>query len=344
MTMPTNVFFDANVIIGQKSESDVLTVIEKLVRFKVINIITTDHTITEIACHRALKDYELLKNLSLNEFKISAKTILNLNIDGDFSESYIKSKCIQYRISKTKNLFDSLNAKILKVDTVSPSDILTDYARREGFFASDSKKNQFPDAFIFATLSKIITDYNPLIIVSCDKDFDNCDVKKNKNITLLSSIDKLYNHLNLLIDASPDLLLFFNDNLEQLAEVIQNKLSDDYFQVDVEDAEIEEVQRIYDLNLNDIKNFESLTIDEHILVICEINFHADLYYRHPDWETAVYDSEDKVLIPWADEVSGITEQEFNLTIQIRILTDNSGNPSEFDNVDIISGDLIVYLY
>jgi hypothetical protein len=109
-----------------------------------------------------------------------------------------------------------------------------------------------------------------------------------------------------------------------LAEAVQEKLNDYYFEVDIEDAKIEDVQRVYDLKLNDIKQFKTVRIDDHILVICEINFHVDLFYRHLDWDTAIYDSEDKVLIPWADDISGTTEQEFNLTIQMSILTDKSG--------------------
>jgi hypothetical protein len=52
-------------------------------------------------------------------------------------------------------------------------------------------------------------------------------------------------------------------------------------------------------------------------------------FTHPNWDEAMYDSEDKVLIPFEDE-SGETEIELTIDVAMSIAVDEAGNPEEIE--------------
>ena len=58
---------------------------------------------------------------------------------------------------------------------------------------------------------------------------------------------------------------------------------------------------------------------------------ADVSYNHPDWDTAMYESEDKVLIPF-DDVHGDTEVEFEVEASIFVTVQENG---QFDQIDML---------
>ena len=54
-------------------------------------------------------------------------------------------------------------------------------------------------------------------------------------------------------------------------------------------------------------------------------------YRHPDWETAIWDSEDKVAIPW-DTLEGETEVSLEINASLTISVDTKGNPEKIEEL------------
>ena len=63
-------------------------------------------------------------------------------------------------------MFQSLSAKTLDIDLVTPSVIFADYDQSEGFFYTGNKKDQFPDAFIFECLKTAASADSSLLIVA----------------------------------------------------------------------------------------------------------------------------------------------------------------------------------
>jgi hypothetical protein len=68
---------------------------------------------------------------------------------------------------------------------------------------------------------------------------------------------------------------------------------------------------------------------KEVLVVGRVKINATVSYTHPDWDTAMYDSEDKVLIPF-DSVTGETEVSVEANFSMTILVDERDNPIQID--------------
>ena len=101
-----------------------------------------------------------------------------------------------------EGMIQSLGARILDINVVSPSVIFEAYAQNEGLFIAQNKKNQFPDAFIFECLKTVASADRPLLIVAADTDFDG-PAQREDNIDLIKSVSGLFEKLGLKQD-EPD--------------------------------------------------------------------------------------------------------------------------------------------
>jgi hypothetical protein len=75
---------------------------------------------------------------------------------------------------------------------------------------------------------------------------------------------------------------------------------------------------------------------EEIETVGEIQFLVGSA-THPNWDEAMYDSEDKVLIPFED-VSGETEISIAIEIALQIAVDEEGEPEEIEELRFRNGD------
>ena len=128
-----------------------------------------------------------------------------------------------------RRMFQSLGARILDINVVSPSVIFEAYAQNEGLFIAQNKKSQFPDAFIFECLKTLVSADNPLLMVADDTDFD-VPAEREDNIDLVKSISGLFEKLGLKQDEPEDdidpfLYAELMENAEFLAYV---EFQDDY--------------------------------------------------------------------------------------------------------------------
>jgi hypothetical protein len=115
--------------------------------------------------------------------------------------------------------------------------------------------------------------------------------------------------------------------------------------VDVEDGEIEETS-VTGLEPTEIVSFGAFEEGGNILVVGSAKIRADVQFTHPNWDEAIYDSEDKRLIPF-DSVSGEKEIEFEADFSLSISVDENGNPAKieefrFRNDDFVFVDLYPY--
>jgi hypothetical protein len=221
-------------------------------------------------------------------------------------------------------MFGSLRAETLSIDSVKPSIIFEAYAQRKGLFSEDAKKDQFPDAFIFEALKTGAKKNDPLMIISDDKDFVAATVSV-ENIKLLKSIPDLFAELGLTIEAAPDVEDFVEGRLADIISTVDKELSKWELQVDdVDEAEIDE-SAVEGVSFNDLRTFRTAGDDKDILVVGHIEMSVRVSFHHPDWDTATYDSEDKVLLPHhtiEGEKSVDVEANFNMTLKV----DSKGKP------------------
>jgi len=78
-------------------------------------------------------------------------------------------------------------------------------------------------------------------------------------------------------------------------------------------------------------SFGSIDKSNSILVIGSAEITATVSYTHPNWDEAMYDSEDKVLIPF-DTVTGKKEVNFDADFSMSITVDYEGMPTEIEEL------------
>lgn len=163
-------------------------------------------------------------------------------------------------------MFNSLPAETLSIDSVKPSVVFDAYTRRTGLFGDEAKKDQFPDAFIFEALKATATKFDPLTIVSDDKDFPAV-IKNADHITRLKSIADLFAKLGLTIEAAPEVDDFVESNLDAIVKTVDDELNRWGLQVgDIEDVEIEEV-RVENVSFLEFRACRTAGPGKEILVI-----------------------------------------------------------------------------
>lgn len=326
--MTPKVFLDANIVItaGKPPGGPEIARIVDLVEAGLISLLTTDLTITEVAKKHIKNDFETIKEISQPHFRqiVEGATGVALPV---IKRPELREKLKAIYDKSTAEMFKALGAKTLQIDDVKPSVVFNSYAAGEGFFAGDGKKDQFPDAFAFECLKQEASKKRPVIIVSNDGDFDG-PVKSEKHISLVKSLPELFKALGLKMEA-PELDAFFAAHDDDLVEGIDKELNSWGLQSDdVMDAEIDEVT----VNSAEIKKFTAFKPIEAggpILVVGTIDVEALISFTHPNWDEAMYDSEDKVLIPFEDE-SGEAEIALTIEVAMSIGVNEEGDPDEIE--------------
>lgn len=336
-TIP-KVFIDSNVAIqsGKPPGGPIVSRIADLVTAELIEVLTTDLTVTEVAKKHTENDYEVIKNVSRPHFQ----KLVSEHVGGTLpsvSKVELKASISKKYADQVTAMFKDLKAKILTIDDVKPSTVFTAYGEGNGFFAEKGKKDQFPDAFIFECLKAEASAESPVIIVSDDGDFD-VPVESAEHISLLKTVPELFKELGLQVEA-PEIEEFLDDNEDALLDLVDKELKDWILDPsDVEDANIE-VSTVTSVEPADLISFGSIKDGGRILIIGTAKITAQVSYTHPDWSTATYDSEDKILIPW-DDVSGEKEVTLDADFSMSIATDDNGEPVEIEEFQFRNDDFV----
>ncbi|WP_287183476.1 PIN domain-containing protein [Paraburkholderia sp.] len=333
---PQKVFLDANVVIQEGKEgSPIIERMVDLVDAGLVSVLTTDLTMTEVAKKHAENDLDLVKDFARPHIRKVLSDVLGAQFPA-VTKADMKAALRKKHHAVTEQMFKALKAKILSIDDVKPSDVFAAYANKEGFFSGEGKKDQFPDAFIFECLKKLASAESPIIIVSSDGDYA-APVAAMTNIKLVKTFAELFAELGLAIEP-PDVQGFFEADHDELVSRFDDEVSSWGLQVsDVADAEIDE-STVTEVTLDQFKAFRFVD-EEQILVVGYAMVKADVAFTHPDWDTASWDSEDKIAIPHRD-VSGETEVEFEVPFSMSLSVDESGKPVALDNLSFLDSSFV----
>src|ERR1700737_3355340 len=213
-TRPRKIFLDANVVIraGKPPGGPLMPRVADLVEAGYVKVVTTDLTKMEIAKKHAGNDFKTIGDLTKRRFRELTAEILGVELPA-ISPADLHRKLLEKYEASVEQMFKSLRAETLSIDSVKPSVVFDAYARRTGLFGDDVKKDQFPDAFIFEVLKAVANQSDPLTIVSDDKDFAAV-IKGADYISRLNSIPDLFADLGFTIEAAPDVEDFVKDNLD----------------------------------------------------------------------------------------------------------------------------------
>ena len=322
------VFLDANIVIsaGKPPGGPEIARVVDLVDAGLITVLTTDLTITEVAKKYIQSDFDAIKEISQPHFRKIVEGATGVALPA-LKRPELRAKLKSIYDESTTQMFDVLEAKTLQIDEVKPSAVFSAYAAGEGFFSGDGKKDQFPDAFAFECLKKEASRNSPVIIVSNDGDFDG-PVGSAKHISLVKSLPELFAALGLEM-AAPQLDPFLETQEEQIVDLVSQELTNwGLHSSDVMDAEIDEIT-VNSVEVKKLTAFKPSEAGKSILVVGTIEVAALVSFTHPNWDEAMYDSEDKVLIPFEDE-SGETEIELTIDVAMSIAVDEAGNPEEIE--------------
>ena len=244
------------------------------------------------------------------------------------NKAELRKKLTVTKTEEVKEMLKRLSADILSIDDIKPSEVFKDYSAQKALFSGEGKKNQFADAFIFKRLELISVKNSPVIIVSDDGDFRR-PCQEHETIALVKSIPELFGVLGYEIDA-PNVTKFLETNLDVLVELVDQEVNDWGLVGDVMDSEIEET-KVKAVTISRLSAFRSVEEGDPIFAVVTLFVKAEVSYNHPDWDTAMYDSEDKVLIPF-DDVHGDTEVEFEVEASIFVTVQEDG---QFEQIDML---------
>lgn len=294
-----------------------------------INVVTTDLTIQEIAKRHAQNDLKKIESIANPQNREVLENVLGTTIE-NVSEAEMLERLLEQYTTSVTEMFNALEAKVLSVDTVTPTSVFDDYAHGRGMFAKSNKKDQFPDAFILKTLEKCATKINPITIISGDKDFG--DSVKSRNIEIEKELISVFNFHKL--DVTPPNTSDFSKKRKILTTLLEKTVNDFGFIVtDTLEAEILNVT-VKSYELIPLTTFKSIGKCKNLLLVGEVEMVLSLQYQHPEWETATYDSEDGVLIP-LHQVEGTIDYETNAKISFLYTTDKNGKVKEISKLNLI---------
>ena len=156
------IFLDANVVIraGKPPGGPLITRLADLVDAGYVNVVTTDLTKMEIAKKHASNDFEVMGGLTKRRVRDLADEILEIKIP-EISLAQLHRRLLEKYKSTVEEMFSSLRAETLSIDSVKLSVVFDAYLYKTGLFGDNIKKDHFPDAFIFETLRATATKDDP---------------------------------------------------------------------------------------------------------------------------------------------------------------------------------------
>lgn len=330
-----SVFLDANIVIsaGKPPGGPEIERVGDLVDAGLVKILTTDLTVTEVAKKHADNDYEVVKEIARPHFRRIVEDVVGTKIE-KISKTEIRGKLRAKYDEAVSQMFDRLKADRLEIDAIKPTSVFASYANGTGFFSGDGKKDQFPDAFIFECIKQVASEKSPVIIISNDGDFDK-PVGNEDFVSVIKSLPELFQILGYEMDA-PLVEEFLNDEADNLIQFVEQEVNDWGLVGDVEDSEVYGIT-VNDVTLEKLTAFKPVEEGDSILAVGKAKVNVNAEYSHPDWDTASYDSEDKVLIPWGN-VDGETEIELEVDVSISVAVNEDGDPEEIETLSFRNSD------
>lgn len=333
----TSVFYKENFSFGKFK----LGTIEKLCSDGVINLMLTDVTIQEIeknmsemveeairAHRRFTKDGKILRNIDgpmcVNKFK-------------ELSSEEIKNALLEKLATFTK-----LAAKIVPVDSATPSEVFKRYFEMRSPFGSKNKKHEFPDAFILNALEKWCSENKAkLYIVAGDGDFkEYC--RGLPNLIPISSLAEMLDVISKSNEYTYNLFhKIFEQKIEEVSRLIKKEIEDHWFILGDEDGEVIEIE-VKKLTLGEYYitsqagNTFALSIDVDVIINAEVEYN--------DFSTATYDSEDKCYF-FRDTVHTTLERELAIEVSCKVEYDLKNEDSfKVEEVRLEDKDLCIFAH
>lgn len=322
-----NLFIDTCIFIQKKYNfrNYDLQQIGRLSKAERARVFITDITIREVEANIETDVLDAIRELETFQRKAGVlRNIDNTALQGLFLEPN-SSKAIGLLKSQFSKFLSDVDACVLPTSGVSIGAVFDKYFRKRAPFGDGKKKSEFPDAFAIEALEGwCIENDERIYVVSGDHGFkEHCKcsdrlIALNK---LAEFVDIIVSYDDVLIPWLRKLLL---NNEKQIGCVLATTFLEQGFWIDDEDGDVSDV----DVNEVEVNDMLILEADECSAVVhAEVTTHFCADVNYGDIDTAVYDSEDKVLIPWRTiEKTVARDVEYTATVHVSF---NQEKPDNF---------------
>lgn len=323
-----NIFIDTSIFISQNYNFKSATFgnLCRLAKTNKARVYLTDINIREVRAHI---EEDVSKAIQASStFKKRAKILRNIESTPfkEFFQNIDDVIALESLYGQLDEFLTEVGATILQTSEVSIDAIFDKYFEKKPPFGDGKKKSEFPDAFIIEALEAWCEKKEDRIYV-VSEDHDLCShCNTSGKLIFLSKLAKFISLVEFHDEVlSPSVLSLVVQNRESIKKDISEAFCNEGFWIEDQDGDVNDVR----VNNIEVEEMLLLKVDQNSAVLqvdVKTNFSADLTYD--DLDTASYDSEDKILIPWRT-IDKTVEENVEYTAIICISHDVD-NPEHFD--------------
>lgn len=195
-----------------------------------------------------------------------------------------------------------LNTEIVNVEDANTRQVFNLYFSGAPPFGSGKKKFEFPDAFALSALNEWATDCKvKLHVVSGDNDMQGIE-KSFPNLVLVQTLEKFLNSVSFVFDElAPVAKKLLDENMEEIKRLLADDFGGLGFALadqdgDAFDIKVLEVDEPAEYLISLKPGKDDKPAEAQFELTAGVQYSAAVSYKNLD--TATYDNEDKVLIPW----------------------------------------------
>lgn len=305
---PISVFIDSNIFMSWNysiHKEGYLNILKTSVKKNEIKLYTSDIVIREVEKHirkdalgsiKILLDAKKAVQKNISPSLLKETSLFNIfEIEKGYMEKEVEGILEKYR----KKLKET-NITILNNEGVDIESVMEDYFQvRLPFKNKESKKHEFPDAFMVSKLKKEFNKENPISIISNDDGFRKT-LENNEGFTCFDSINKFLNKLNQENKNYDEIVAKINDKKfrKQILEKITREINLSQIEVDGLDSDRKgyDYEDVY-IETKSIDDYEFISINEmrenfvDLTVLCkgEVSIIGSYY----DYDNSIWDYEGK---------------------------------------------------
>jgi len=205
-------------------------------------------------------------------------------------------------MTQFENFKIASQATIVPIELADINRVFSSYFMKSVPFGEGKKKSEFPDAFVLSALDAWAEEEGKEVhIVSHDKDMSDCRTSF-PNLIYVKSIEEFLNTVTVYFEKlAPVAEELLRSNSSEITSRIEEEFKNLGFILEDQDGDV------YDITVDEVEDFNEYLIslkapdgdilgEAHFQLTTVVKFSADISYDNLN--TASYDSEEKVLIPW----------------------------------------------
>lgn len=299
-----NVFVDSSVFIGKnyRYEHPSFVALKDAVLEGRANLLITDVTIKEVKAH--IDDDVSNSSQALKKVRGAAKILRNIPTLGDSAifNDIDRASVSEQLSSQFEQFLADAKAITVPVSDANTQFVFDCYFKNAAPFGEGKKKSEFPDAFALSALNEWAeSEHEDVFVVSQDSDMIGIECHFSR-LSVVSSLEEFLGKVTSYFEEFATLAQqLLEDNLYEIEGILKAQFQMLGFiladQVgDINETRVTKVGDIsaYLISLTPGSNGDQT--EARFELTTTIVYEADVSYDN--LETASYDSEDKVLIPW----------------------------------------------